>query len=147
MPEPKGNDVQRTLAVRVSPDYHSQLSVVTPIDEITLTDLMMRALDNYMAERRAAPDFHAKAHGTCECCEFSFIYEGLETPRWCDRCAVTSTRIWPCAAPHAWCRNLDRAPEQLFGGNRSTCLYRNTSIQIAFGAGTNLGQLLAAPTH
>ncbi len=34
MPEPKGNDVQRTLAVRVSPDYHAQLAMVAQIDEI-----------------------------------------------------------------------------------------------------------------
>jgi hypothetical protein len=62
MPEPtKGSDTQRTIALRVSPDYHAQLAMVAQIDEITLTDLMQRALDNYMAERRAAPDFQAKA--------------------------------------------------------------------------------------
>ncbi len=49
MPEPKGNDVQRTLAVRVSPDYHAQLSTVAQVDEMTLVDLMMTALDKYMA--------------------------------------------------------------------------------------------------
>jgi hypothetical protein len=42
MPEPKGNDVQRTLAVRVSPDYHAQLSMVAQVDEMSLTDLMMK---------------------------------------------------------------------------------------------------------
>jgi hypothetical protein len=53
MPEPsKGGDV-RTIALRVSPAYHRQLALVAQIDEITLTDLMQRALDNYMAERRA----------------------------------------------------------------------------------------------
>ena len=61
MPEPtKGGDV-RTIALRVSPAYHGQLALVAQIDEITLTDLMQRALDSYMAERRAAPDFQAKA--------------------------------------------------------------------------------------
>ena len=54
MPEPKGNDV-RTLAVRVSPDYHAQLSMVAQVDEMSLTDLMMTALDQYMASRREAP--------------------------------------------------------------------------------------------
>jgi HicB family len=60
MPEPKNSDV-RTLAVRVSPDYHAQLSMVAQIDEISLTDLIMAALDSYMTSRREAPDFQAKA--------------------------------------------------------------------------------------
>ena len=60
MPEPKGNDVQRTLAVRVSPDYHAQLSMVAQVDEMSLTDLMMTALDQYMASRRESEDFKAK---------------------------------------------------------------------------------------
>ncbi len=62
MPEPKGSDV-RTLAVRVSPDYHAQLSMVAQVDEMSLTDLMMKALDTYMASRREAPDFKAKVQG------------------------------------------------------------------------------------
>jgi hypothetical protein len=65
MPEPKGNDV-RTLAVRVSPDYHAQLSMVAQVDEMSLTDLMMQALDNHMAARREAPDFQAKAQKALE---------------------------------------------------------------------------------
>lgn len=59
MPEPKNSDV-RTLAVRVSPDYHAQLTLVAQVDEITLVDLIQRALDKYMAERRSAPDFQEK---------------------------------------------------------------------------------------
>ena len=66
MPDPKGNDVQRTLAIRVSPDYHAQLAIVAQVDGISLTDLMMKALDSYMAERRAAPDFQAKAQAALE---------------------------------------------------------------------------------
>jgi hypothetical protein len=65
MPEPKGNDV-RTLAVRVSPDYHAQLTMVAQLDEISLTDLMMRALDNHVTSRREAPDFKAKAQKALE---------------------------------------------------------------------------------
>jgi len=65
MPEPKGNDV-RTLAVRVSPDYHAQLSMVAQVDEMSLTDLMMAALDNHMAARREASDFKAKAQKALE---------------------------------------------------------------------------------
>lgn len=66
MPEPKGNDVQRTLAVRVSPDYHAQLSMVAQVDEMSLTDLMMKALDQYMASRRESEDFKAKVHKALE---------------------------------------------------------------------------------
>lgn len=48
MPElPKGGDV--TIALRVSPAHHAQLALVAQIDEITLTDLMQRALDQYKA--------------------------------------------------------------------------------------------------
>jgi hypothetical protein len=66
MPEPKGNDVQRTLAVRVSPDYHAQLSMVAQVDEMSLTDLMMTALDQYMASRRESEDFKAKIQKALE---------------------------------------------------------------------------------
>jgi hypothetical protein len=59
MAEPKSSDV-RTIALRVSPDYHAQLALVAQVDEITLVDLMQRALDKYVAERRAAPDFQEK---------------------------------------------------------------------------------------
>jgi len=65
MPEPKGNDV-RTLAVRVSPDYHAQLSMVAQVDEMSLTDLMMAALDSYMASRRESEDFKAKVQQALE---------------------------------------------------------------------------------
>lgn len=68
MPEPKGSDV-RTIALRVSPAYHAQLALVAQIDEITLTDLMQRALDAYMAQRRAAPDFQARAQAALEAAE------------------------------------------------------------------------------
>jgi hypothetical protein len=59
MPEPKNSDV-RTLAVRVSPDFHAQLSMVAQVDEVSLTDLMMTALQNHVAARRDAPDFKEK---------------------------------------------------------------------------------------
>ena len=59
MAEPKTSDV-RTLAVRVSPDFHAQLSMVAQVDGISLTDLMMAALENHVAARRQAPDFQAK---------------------------------------------------------------------------------------
>ena len=59
MAEPKNSDV-RTIALRVSPDYHVQITVVAQVDEITLVDLIQRALDKYVAERRAAPDFQEK---------------------------------------------------------------------------------------
>jgi hypothetical protein len=65
MPEPKGNDL-RTVAVRVSPDFHAQLSMVAQVDEVSLTDLMMTALENHIAARRDAPDFKAKVQKALE---------------------------------------------------------------------------------
>jgi hypothetical protein len=65
MPEPKGNDVS-TLAVRVSPDFHAQLTMVAQVDEMSLTDLMMRALENHVATRREAPDFQVKVQEALE---------------------------------------------------------------------------------
>lgn len=65
MPEPKGNDL-RTLAVRVSPDFHAQLSMVAKVDEMSLVDLMMQALENHVAARREASDFQAKVQHALE---------------------------------------------------------------------------------
>ena len=65
MPEPKGSDL-RTLAVRVSPDFHAQLSMVAKVDEMSLVDLMMQALENHVASRREAPDFQAKVQQALE---------------------------------------------------------------------------------
>lgn len=65
MPEPKGSDL-RTLAVRVSPDFHAQLSMVAKVDEQSLVDLMMQALENHVAARREAPDFQAKVQQALE---------------------------------------------------------------------------------
>jgi hypothetical protein len=70
MPEPaKGNDAQRTIAVRVSPAEHAQLAMVAQIDGITLVELMTTALSKYVAERRVAPDFQAKAQAALEAAE------------------------------------------------------------------------------
>ena len=66
MAEPKGTDQQRTLAVRVSPDFHAQLTMVAQVEDISLTDLMMKALENHMAARREAPDFKAKVQKALE---------------------------------------------------------------------------------
>jgi hypothetical protein len=60
------NDAMRTLAVRVTPDYHAQLSMVAQVDGMSLTDVFMRALDNYMASRREAPEFQAKVQAALE---------------------------------------------------------------------------------
>jgi len=60
MAEPKTPSDVRTLAVRVSPDFHAQLSMVAQVDEVSLTDLMMTALQSHVAARRDAPDFKEK---------------------------------------------------------------------------------------
>jgi hypothetical protein len=65
MSEPKPAEV-RTLAVRVSPDFHAQLTMVAQVDEISLTDLMMRALEGHIVARREAPDFKAKVQKALE---------------------------------------------------------------------------------
>jgi hypothetical protein len=65
MPEPKGNDL-RTVAVRVSPDFHAQLSMVAQVDEVSLTDLMLTAPENHMTARREAPDFKARVQKALE---------------------------------------------------------------------------------
>jgi hypothetical protein len=66
MPEPKENGTQRTIAVRVSPDFHAQLSMVAQVDGVPLTDLMMTALENHVASRRDADDFKAKVQQALE---------------------------------------------------------------------------------
>ncbi len=66
MAEPRGTDQQRTLAVRVSPDFHAQLTMIAQVDDISLTDLMMKALESHMTARREAPDFKAKVQKALE---------------------------------------------------------------------------------
>jgi hypothetical protein len=66
MAEPKGTEQQRTLAVRFSPDFHAQLTMVAQVDDVSLTDLMMKALENHLAARREAPDFKAKVQKALE---------------------------------------------------------------------------------
>jgi uncharacterized protein (DUF1778 family) len=58
VPEQK-NEV-RTLAVRVSPDFHALLLMVAQVDDMSLTDLMMRALEGHVDARRQAEDFKTK---------------------------------------------------------------------------------------
>jgi hypothetical protein len=60
MAEPKTPSDVRTLAVRVTPDFHAQLSMVAQVDEVSLADMMMTALQNHVAARRDAPDFKEK---------------------------------------------------------------------------------------
>jgi hypothetical protein len=50
----------RTIAIRVTPDFHAQLTVVAQVDDVSLTDLMMTALETHVEARRQAPDFKAK---------------------------------------------------------------------------------------
>ena len=82
MPETKAGDL-RTLAVRVSPDFHAQLSMVAQVDEMTLVDLMVTALDNYLAQRREAPEFKAKVQAALEeaelmaACRISEAFTGI----------------------------------------------------------------------
>jgi len=101
MPEPKNTDV-RTIALRVPPAYHAQLALVAQIDEITLTDLVQRALDNYMAERRAAPGFQAKAAAALAAAEAQMAQTramllGAVSAE--DTAAEPSTSGWPGTCP------------------------------------------------
>jgi hypothetical protein len=66
MPEPKTPSDVRTLAVRVSPDFHALLTMVAQVDEMSLTDLMMTALQNHVAARRQAEDFKTKVQAALD---------------------------------------------------------------------------------
>jgi len=65
MPEPRNGGV-KTLAIRLPDDLHAQLSLVAQLDELTLTDTIRRAIEEFIDRKRAEGDFAARAAAMLE---------------------------------------------------------------------------------
>ncbi len=65
MPEPRNGSV-KTLAIRLADDLHAQLSLVAQLDELTLTDAIRRAIEEFIERKRAEGDFAARAAAMLE---------------------------------------------------------------------------------
>ncbi len=63
MPEdsaPNGGKV-KTLAIRLEPDVHAQLSLIAQLRSSTITDEIRQAIDSHITAVKSAPELAAKA--------------------------------------------------------------------------------------
>jgi hypothetical protein len=51
----------KTLGIKLPPELHAQFALVAQLDEINLTVAILRAVELYVATKRAEPDFAERA--------------------------------------------------------------------------------------
>jgi predicted transcriptional regulator len=51
----------KTLAIRLEDDTHAQLSVLAQLEELTVTDAIRQAIDNFIDAKRSQPELTARA--------------------------------------------------------------------------------------
>jgi predicted transcriptional regulator len=51
----------KTLAIRLEPDLHAQLSLIAQLRDSTITDEIRHAIDAHVVHAKAAPELAAKA--------------------------------------------------------------------------------------
>lgn len=56
----------KTLAIRLEPDLHAQLSVIAQLRNSTITDEIRSAIEAHIVTVKAAPDLLAKADAVLE---------------------------------------------------------------------------------
>ena len=56
----------KTLAIRLEPDLHAQLSLIAQLRGSTITDEIRSALDVHITHARTAPELASKADGALE---------------------------------------------------------------------------------
>jgi hypothetical protein len=61
MAEPKNSGSVKTLALRLKPDLHAQFALVAQLDELSLTEVAIQAVELYVSAKQAQPDFKARA--------------------------------------------------------------------------------------
>ncbi|ADJ43923.1 hypothetical protein AMES_2100 [Amycolatopsis mediterranei S699] len=64
MSEPRSN--VKTLGVKLPDALHAQFSLVAQLDQISLADAVLRAVEQYVATKRQEPDFAARAAAALE---------------------------------------------------------------------------------
>lgn len=56
----------KTLAIRLEPDLHAQLSLIAQLRSSTITDEIRQAIEAHIATVKANPDLASKADGVLE---------------------------------------------------------------------------------
>lgn len=51
----------KTLAIRLEDDLHAQLSVIAQLSELTVTDAIRQAIEQWIEQKRTAPELTARA--------------------------------------------------------------------------------------
>jgi len=56
-----GKNGVKTLGIKLPNELHAQFALVAQLDGLNLTDAILRAIELYVATKRAEPDFAARA--------------------------------------------------------------------------------------
>ena len=51
----------KTLAIRLEDDLHAQLSVLAQLEELTITDAIRQAIEEFIESKRHNPELTARA--------------------------------------------------------------------------------------
>lgn len=60
-PARSGGNGVKTLAIRLEPDLHQQLSLIAQLQDSTITDEIRTAIEHHIAALKARPEIAAKA--------------------------------------------------------------------------------------
>jgi predicted transcriptional regulator len=64
--EPNGRGGYKTLGIRLPDELHAQFSLVANLDNMSLGDAAVRAVEQYVATKRQADDFAARAQAALD---------------------------------------------------------------------------------
>ncbi len=56
----------KTLAIRLDDDLHAQLSVIAQLGELTVTDAIRQAIEQWIEQKRSAPELTARAQNVLD---------------------------------------------------------------------------------
>lgn len=56
----------KTLAIRLEDDLHAQLSMVAQLGELTITDAIRQAIDQWIETKRSQPELAARAQSVLD---------------------------------------------------------------------------------
>lgn len=51
----------KTLAIRLEEDQHAQLAMIAKLEELSVTDAIRQAIDDWIESRRSNPELQARA--------------------------------------------------------------------------------------
>ncbi len=66
---PEAKDGVKTLGIRLPNALHSQFALTAQVDDISLGDAALRAVELYVATKKAEPDFAARAQAALDAIE------------------------------------------------------------------------------